>query len=165
MSRQSEKLPANGLLLDIRPSGKLLIIYCVFVLSLLSAVLILQVPVIYKLVLLIICICFSIKILRQHLLFTHPLSIHRLLITELDFCFAQLNNGQIKKLSILAQSCLIDKLVVLSMGHEKMGMQWQTCSLLVNADMVGSERFRQLKRQLIINHRSRTEKDTTKPES
>jgi hypothetical protein len=100
----------------------------------------------------------AIKVLHQHVLFTHPYSISKLIFTELDWCFLQFNNGHIEKLSILSQSCLISGLVVMSFGQQKAGIQWQTRSLVLNAEMVGSEQFRQLKRQLIIN-RPAVEKD------
>jgi len=151
LSRSLEKLPASGLSLEIRPSKKIQVLYYLFMLCMATAIIILQVPITYKLALLIFSFLIAIKILRQHVLFTHPHSIAKLIVTELDWCFLQFNNGHIEKLSVLSQSCLISGLVVMSFGQQKAGIQWQTRSLVLNAEMVGSERFRQLKRQLIIN--------------
>lgn len=151
LSRQLEQLPASGLVLEIRASKKLLSLYLLFMLCLASAIGILQVPGSYKLALLSISFLVAIKILRRHVLFTHPDSIAKLVITELGWCLVQLNNGQIEKLAILPQSCLTSGLVVMSLGQQQAGLQWQTRSLVLNAEMLGSDHFRQLKRQLIIN--------------
>ncbi len=151
LSRQLEKLPASGLLLDIKASKKILGLYLLLLLCLASAIATLQLAIIYKLMLLLVSLVVAIKILRQHVLFTHPRSIKRVLITELNGCLLELKNGQIEKLAILSQSCLTDNFAVLSLGQQRFGIQWQTFSLLLNAEMVGSKQFRRLKSQLIVN--------------
>ena len=144
-----EKLPSSGLILDLKPAQLLLKVYLgFFILILLSLVLL---PISYGLIILLIIIvsAYFQFILRKHLLLNHPESINKLVFTDMDWCFVQLNNSKIFKATILAETILTEHLVILNLKDiTKQNFFLGNYHLLITAGSVSDHYFWQLKRYL-----------------
>ena len=82
---------------------------------------------------------------------THPDSIKKLIFTELEWCYVQLNNQQIFKAYIQRHTILSEYLVILNLKSKKELTLFPLIynySVFLNADNIGYEKFREVKRYL-----------------
>lgn len=149
LNNEFDKLPASGLILQLRPASRLIWIYvCFFSLTFLS-VFILPVDFWQKIVLLLLMSIYYHYILRKDLLLTHSSSIQKLVLTELDWCFIKFNNEHVVKADILANTILTEHLVILNLQNRAArSLFFRRYSILITAENVGVDNFRKLKRYL-----------------
>jgi len=115
LNNELDKLPASGLILQLRPVSCLFWIYVCFFSLIILSVLILPVDLWQKIIILLILSVFFQLILRKDLLLKHPQAIQKLVLTELDWCFIQFNNDQLVKANILPNTILTEHLVILNL--------------------------------------------------
>lgn len=149
LNNEFDKLPASGLILQLRPAPRLIWIYmCFFSLTFLS-VLILPIDFWQKIVLLLLMSGYYYFILRKDLLLSHSKSIQKLVLTELDWCFIKFNNDQVVKANILAHTILTEHLVILNLQDRTgQALFFKRYSIVITAESVGVDNFRKLKRYL-----------------
>lgn len=154
-----EKLPASGLILEFQSSPFLLKVYLVFFVLLLVSLSLLPISVWFIAIVTMILLFYFQLMFRRHLLLSHPESIQKLVLTEMGWCFIQLNNSQIIKAAILPDSVLSEHLVILNLKDvsensvfklslSKQSIFFRKYHILITADSVGENKFWQLKRYL-----------------
>ncbi|MBE9527588.1 MAG: hypothetical protein IME94_11520 [Proteobacteria bacterium] len=146
---QLEKLPSSGLILDLKPAQLLLKVYLGFFILLLISLALLPIPN-WMIVVLILLLSFYFQFMfRKHLLLNHPKSIDKLVFTDMDWCFVQLNNSKILKATILPETILTEHLVILNLKElSSQGFFSGNYHLLITATSVTDNYFWQLKRYL-----------------
>ncbi len=152
-----EKIPASGLTIHLtQVPFVILVIYGIFFVLLVYACY-LSIP-IFSVFLcsVLIILAYSQRLLRKDLLRSHPLSIKTMLLSELGGCVIQLNRGDIIKLDINMNSILSEQLVILNFTEHSEDLGYfrflQHYSVLLTAQELGYEPFRQVKRYLrLIN--------------
>lgn len=149
LNNELDKLPASGLILQLRPASSLLWIYVCFFSLILLSVLILPVDLWQKISILLILCAFFQLILRKDLLLKHPKSIQKLVLTELHWCFIQFNNDQLVKATILSNTLLTEHLVILNLQNRSLkSLFFKQYSIVITAESIGKDNFRKLKRYL-----------------
>lgn len=169
LSVQSEKLPASGLMLELKCplfgerhfgfSYFLSVIYFLFFLLLLYSVYSLPLlPFFPSLVVQFLCIAMLLVwyfqyLFRKHFLLTHPFSINKIVFTELGWCYVQLNNSRTFKADIESDTILSEHLVILVLKGRKLKgwrrkMYFNNFSVLLTADRLNNDKFREIKRHL-----------------
>ncbi|MCU7833967.1 MAG: hypothetical protein KZQ83_01850 [gamma proteobacterium symbiont of Taylorina sp.] len=149
LSTEVEKLPASGLLLELKPNHWLLEIYLIFFMLVIVSLFLLPVSMWFTFILVIAASTYFQLIFRKYLLFNHPESIQKLVFTELEWCFIQLNNTQILKTVILSDTILSEHLVILNLKNRtKTSVFHGRYSILITAGSVGRHDFWKLKRYL-----------------
>lgn len=146
-----EQLPASGLRIHVRRSKIFIGLYSLFYIFLALSFMLLEVAPIIKLPLFLVVTFYFIHCFRKYLLYQLPESVNSLIITELNDCHIQLNNGEIKKLSVLADTYVVEHLVILCLGKHRKILPKLQYSLIITAAMTGDELFRKLKCQLLFN--------------
>jgi len=144
-----EKLPASGLLLKLQPDSRLLSIYVIFFILLIISLFLLPIANWLIIVLMVVISAYFQWIFRQFLLLNHPKSVNQLVFTEKGWCLLQLNNDQILKMTILADTILTEHLVILNL--KKMNDNsfiFSQYHVLISANSVGKDKFWALKRYL-----------------
>jgi hypothetical protein len=174
LSAQLETLPASGLTLDLKgvdffnhendqPPGLFYVlsfVYLLFFLLLLITLSVLPLQTWQVLFFSVIIIGYCQYLFRRHFLLNYPLSIKKLVFTELGWCHVQLNNSQVFKADIESDTILTEHLVLLNLrkhhvsehdsffGRIKSDGFSNHYSVILTADRLGSERFREIKRHL-----------------
>ena len=174
LSAQLEMLPASGLTLDLKGSNflnnendqppglfyVLSFVYLLFFLLLLMALWLLPLQPWLVLFFSVIIIGYCQYLFRKHFLLNYPLSIKKLVFTELGWCYVQLNNSQVFKANIESDTILTEHLVLLNLrkhhvseydsffGRIKSNGFSKHYSVLLTSDRLGGERFREIKRHL-----------------
>ena len=158
-----DKLPASGLILELKSSPLLIKVYIVFFILLLLSLALLPLPVWLIICLVLIVSGYFQLIFRKHLLLSHPESINKLVFTDMDWCFVQLNNSKILKATILPETILTEHLVILNLKDiTKQRLFSGNYYLLITAYSVSGNIFWQLKRYLRfkkLNSQSEREQD------
>ena len=158
-----DKLPASGLILEMKSSPLLIKLYIGFFILILLALALLALPVWLIIIFILIISAYFQLLFRQHLLLSHPESIKKLVFTDMDWCFVQLNNARILKATILPDTILTEHLVILNLKDvTKTGFLSGNYHLLITAHSVSGNLFWQLKRYLRfkkVGTRSDTEDD------
>jgi len=159
---EDEKIPASGLSLNLtRAATYIIVIYSLFFWLILTACY-LSIPIIS------LFFCISLIILAYaQLLFsksmfrTHPLAIKKLLFTELGWCYITLNNGRIVKAGIKTDTIATEYIVILNLygqsDQSALAAFFNNYSVILTAQEVGEEPFRQLKRYLRLINFSKKE--------
>ena len=92
---------------------------------------------------------------------THPLAIKKLLFTELGWCYITLNNGRIVKAGIKTDTIATEYIVILNLygqsDQSALAAFFNNYSVILTAQEVGEEPFRQLKRYLRLINFSKKE--------
>lgn len=177
LSTQLEKLPASGLTLKPKTSSLLFWVYLVFFLLILLALVLLPVPSWQLWLMIVVLTVYCQWIFRKHLLLNHPDSIEKLVFTELNWCALQLKNSRVCKADILPNTFISEFLVIVNLQESSTAMEpptlyntfalyWQsvksvlpvlrnTYTVILTAESIGSDNFRQLKRYLRFRSVSR----------
>lgn len=177
LSTQSEKLPAYGLALELKKtfifngifalSDILNLVYMLFFLLLLSALYLLPSLPLFStslaqfFCLAVILVWYGWLLFSKHFLLNHPFSIKKMVFTELGWCYVELKNSQIFKADICSDTILTEHLVILNLTQrlndhpEKSFLSrirnfsfFNHHSVLLTADRLGRNKFRELKRHL-----------------
>jgi len=90
---------------------------------------------------------------RKDILLNHDRSPATLVMTELDWCYIRLKNGQVIKADIRGNTVLTEFVVILNLQASSTSFSpllrfSKTYSVILTADSVGTHNFRQLKRYL-----------------
>ena len=153
LSAQLEKLPASGLTLKLHSSPLLIKAYLIFFLLLLTAVFLLAIPLWQWLLIMVALTGYFQYLFRKDILLNHDRSAATLVLTELDWCYIQLKNGQVIKADIRANTVLTEFVVILNLQASSASSSpflgfFRTYSVILTADSIGTHYFRQLKRYL-----------------
>ncbi|MCP3850017.1 MAG: hypothetical protein GY694_07240 [Gammaproteobacteria bacterium] len=161
MSKQLENLPASGLTLELKNHFKgiafaLSIVYIIFCLLLVIALLILATP--FTLdkwpfgFLFVVIFWYCLTLFKKNFLMIHPDSIIKLVFTELGWCHVQFKNLCITKANVQADTVLTEHLVILNLKGHSEQKKWPFISngysIFVTADRIGHDKFREFRRYL-----------------
>lgn len=151
-STQLEMLPASGLTLKLYPCNSLIAIYSVFFLLLVLSTFLIPLLLWQQLILLIGLSWYGQFMFKKHLLFSHSEAINKLVFTELDWVYIELNNAQIIKADIQRDSLLTEHLVIINFRMRAIRGFFPDIfnhrSVILTANTVNAENFRRLKRYL-----------------
>ncbi|MCW8931044.1 MAG: hypothetical protein OQL19_12495 [Gammaproteobacteria bacterium] len=126
----------------------------------------------YYIIFTVVIIWYCQHIYRKQFLFNVPSSVKKIVFTELGWCYVQLNNSYIFKADIASDTVLTEKLVILNLverrsndsvsspiqliGHSIFS---KNQSVLLTADRLGCDKFREIKRHLRFISFNKTESD------
>lgn len=148
-----KELPSGGLVLELNSSHLLLIMYIAFFMLILLSLSLLPIPVWLIIFLLMTVSAYFQFMFRKHLLLNLPESINKLVFTDTDWCFVQLNNSRILKATILPETILTEHLVILNVKEvSKKGSLYGNYHILITALSVTENKFWQLKRYLCFKN-------------
>jgi hypothetical protein len=163
LSTQLENLPASGLAIELNRVPPFFIgIYLLFFLLVVIACYLSISTFSFFL-----CSTFAIAaygqlLFRKSLLRSHPSALKNLVFTELGWCFIRLNNGRIIKADIDVDTILTEHLIILNLNEHLVDSLWSHFlkhhCVLLTANELGSDKFRQIKRHLrLINFSKKNE--------
>jgi len=159
---ENKQIPVSGLTINLtQAAGYIVVIYSLFFLLILTACYL-------SIAIISLFFCVSLVILAYaHLLFskslfrTHPQAIKKLLFTELGWCYITLNNDRIVKADIKMDTIVTEFIVILNLYGQSapsgLAAFFNNYSIIITAQEVGEERFRQLKRYLRLINFSKKE--------
>lgn len=149
------------------------LVYLLFFLLLLSALYLLPLSPLFStslgqfFCLAVILVWYCRQLFNKHFLLKHPFSIQKLVFTELGWCYVELKNSQIFKADICSDTILTEHLVILNLTErapEELCLKdcpaspfasiikkfrfFNKYSVLLTADRLDSNKFREIKRHL-----------------
>lgn len=176
MSRQLERLPASGLTIEFKEAtlnrecfglaAALSVATLIFFLLICVVLNLLPLSFWQMLCLFLLLFFYCQNLFRKHFLLNHPLSINRIIFTEIGWCYVQLNSSQVFKADIEYDTVLTEHLVILNLRAQDADAQtsnsllsritklklFNQYSIFLTADRLGRDKFRNIKRHLrLIN--------------
>jgi hypothetical protein len=139
-------------MLEIKPSGRLLRLYLGFFIALSIAIFLLPMAFWQQSILIVSLCCYGQWLIRKFIVFSHPESIKKLLMTEYDWCYVQFKNNRIIKANISSDTVVTEYLVILNLcqqtGRSLLPGYFTGFSILILSETVGVKAFRDIKRYL-----------------
>jgi hypothetical protein len=147
------ELPNYGLLIEFSQASMLIkILYVIIFISVLFALYLTNMPFFALLFCSLGVLFYGYYLFKKHLLRHHNNAIKRLLFTELDWCYMQFFDQHIIKVMVHKNTILSEHLVILNLARHPVHKKWYDYfnhySIIITAEEVGSDTFRELKRTL-----------------
>ncbi len=149
------ELPNYGLLIEFSQASMVIkVVYVIIFMSVLFALYLTNMPLFALLFCSLGVLSYGYYLFKKHLFRRHNHAIKRLLFTELDWCYMQFSDQRIIRATVDENTILSEHLVILNLArypvpvHKKWYDYFTHYSILITAEEVGSDTFRELKRSL-----------------